>query len=106
MGQTHPMAEFTMWGKSLARKRVFKLDAGYLKSNCNQTVQQPAAGQAGRSAEPEAVPFTKPKAKKAKLASRQQVKAAAVEVAKLQAARSSPRCQAPKASAVTAKLCS
>ena len=110
-GSTNPLAIVSRVHNMWARKRVFKLDAGCPKSKCNKTAQQPAAGQAGHSAEPEAVPFTKPKAKGTKLGSRQQVKAAAADAAhkanisatnnsipdaKLQAARSSPKCPSPQ----------
>ncbi len=45
------------------------------------TAQQPEAGQAGSSAEPEAEPFSRPKAKGAKFGPRQLVKAAAAAAA-------------------------
>ncbi|DBA69547.1 TPA: hypothetical protein ACH3X2_012745 [Trebouxia sp. C0005] len=69
------------WGNSIARKKVFGLDAGYPRSNRSKTAQQSEAGQAGPSAQPEAEPFSKPKAKGAKLGPRQQIKAAAAAAA-------------------------
>lgn len=83
-GSAHPMATLSRvqdtWGNSLARKKVLGLDAGYPKSKRSKTAQQPVAGQAGPSAESEAVPFSKPKAKGAK-GPRQQIKAAAAAAA-------------------------
>ncbi|DBA66248.1 TPA: hypothetical protein ACH3X2_002508 [Trebouxia sp. C0005] len=84
-GSAHPMATLSRvqdtWGNSIARKRVFGLDAGYLKSKHSKIAQQSEAGQAGPSAEPEAEPFSKPKAKGANLKPRQQIKAAAAAAA-------------------------
>ncbi len=84
-GSAHPLATFSRvqdtWGNSLARKSVLGLDAGYPKPKRSKTAQQPAAGQEGPSAEPEAEPFSKPKAKGAKLGPRQQIKAAAAAAA-------------------------
>lgn len=79
-GSAHPMARLSRvqdtWGNSLARKKVIGLDAGFPKSKRSKTAQQPAAMEAGQTAEPEAEPFSKPKPPRKKLGPRQQIKAA------------------------------